>query len=327
MLIVIALGGNALLQRHDKPDAGIQHIRARQAVRAVAPLAADHQLVITHGNGPQVGLLAVESTQDATLDGPYPLDVLGAESEGMIGHWLSLELRNALPSTPVASLLTQTLVDEGDPAYHNPTKFIGIGYEPHTAHAIAEQHGWTLRRDGNTWRRVVPSPEPQDILDIEVLELLLRNGTIPVCAGGGGVPVVRTADGQLAGTDAVIDKDLTAALIATRLHADALLMLTDVAHVEQHWGTPLARPLHRATPAQLRQMSFAAGSMAPKVEAACRFVEQHGATGRAAVAGIGRLADAADILAGHAGTLVAGAPVAASAPPVRAGGPAAPPAT
>jgi carbamate kinase len=251
-----------------------------------------------------VGLLAAESTRDATLDGPYPLDVLGAASEGIIGHWLSLELRNALPAAAVASLLTQTLVDEHDPAYRDPTKFIGVGYEPHAAHAVADQHGWTLRRDGNMWRRVVPSPEPQDILDIHVLKLLLDHGTIPICAGGGGVPVTRGADGQLAGTDAVVDKDLTASLIATKLRADALLMLTDVAHVEQHWGTPLARPLHRVTTGQLRQMNFAAGSMAPKIEAACRFVDQHTATGRTAIAGIGRLTDAAEILAGQAGTLI-----------------------
>ncbi|MEV0841965.1 carbamate kinase [Actinocatenispora sera] len=304
MLIVIALGGNALLQRHDKTDARTQHSRARQAVRAVAPLAAEHQLVITHGNGPQVGLLAAESTRDATLGGAYPLDVLGAASEGMIGHWLSLELRNALPTVPVAALLTQTLVDEHDPAFRDPTKFIGVGYEPHVAQAIAAQRGWTMRQDGNSWRRVVPSPEPRDVLDIDVLELLLAHGTIPICAGGGGVPVIRAADGQLVGIDAVIDKDLTASLIATRLQADALLMLTDVTQVEQHWGTPLARPLHRVTSSQLRQMDFAAGSMGPKIEAACRFVDQHAATGGTAIAGIGQLTDAADILTGQAGTLI-----------------------
>lgn len=299
MLVVVALGGNALLRRGEKPDAETQLVNVKTAARAIAELAQSHQLVITHGNGPQVGMLAVESENDAALSRPYPLDVLGAETDGMIGYWLEQELGNQVPGSTVATLLTRTLVDADDPAFADPTKFIGAVYDETTAQQLAAGRDWTVKRDGQGWRRVVPSPLPRDIVELPVIELLVRNRAIVICAGGGGIPVLRRADGALAGVEAVVDKDRVSALLASRLDADALLLLTDVAAVEADWGTPRARPIHQTTPQELRSLTFAAGSMGPKVEAACEFVECGGR-----LAGIGTLQDAAEILSGTVGTRI-----------------------
>jgi carbamate kinase len=298
MRIIAALGGNALLERGEPPESAIQEAHVVTAVRALAPLAADHDLAITHGNGPQVGMLALESAHDPALARPYPFDVLGAQTQGMIGYWLVQALQNAVPGRQVACLVSRTLVRGDDPAFAEPAKFVGPVYDEEQARALAAAHGWEIRRDGARWRRVVPSPEPAELLDLPAIRLLLGSGAIVVCAGGGGVPVV-ASDGGLRGVEAVVDKDLTTSLLARQLDADALLLLTDVAAVQDGHGTPQARPIRRATPAELRQRDFPAGSMGPKIDAACRFAE---ATGKPAA--IGRLSDARALLTGEAGTLV-----------------------
>ena len=298
-----ALGGNALLRRGEAPDADIQHTHVMAAVEALAPLARDHDLVITHGNGPQVGLLALESAQDPALARPYPFDVLGAETQGMIGYWLLQALENALPGQPLISILTQTLVAADDPAFGNPTKFIGPVYDETQARLLERQWGWDVRRDGQDWRRVVPSPEPQMVLEIPMIRTLLADGATVICAGGGGIPVVRGVDGALEGVEAVVDKDLTAALLGRVLGADALLLLTDVPAVERDFATPTARAIGHITVDALRRQQFPAGSMGPKVEAACRFVEW-----TANMAAIGKLEDAVALVAKTKGTIVEASP-------------------
>jgi len=298
MRIVAALGGNALLERGEPPECDIQEAHVVNAVQALAPLAAGHELVITHGNGPQVGMLALESARDPALARPYPFDVLGAQTQGMIGYWLVQALQNALPGRQVACLVSRTLVRRDDPAFAHPAKFVGPVYDEGQARALAASQHWEVRRDGIRWRRVVPSPEPAGLPDLPAIRTLLGSGAIVVCAGGGGVPVV-DGDGLSHGVEAVVDKDLTASLLARELHADALLLLTDVAAVQDGYGTPQARPIRGVTAAELRTRDFPAGSMGPKIEAVCRFVE---ATGKPAA--IGRLGDAGALLAGQAGTLV-----------------------
>ena len=300
-----ALGGNALLERGEPPDSDVQQAHVARAVRALAPLAGDHDLVITHGNGPQVGLLAMESARDTALTRPYPFDVLGAQTQGMIGYWLVQALQNALPGRLAGCLVCRTLVRADDPAFANPVKFVGPVYAEARARQLAAEYGWQVRRDGNAWRRVVPSPEPAELLDLPLISELVRTGAIVVCAGGGGVPVTRDAAGFLRGAEAVVDKDLTAALLARALHADALLLLTDVDCVQDQYGTQHARPIRLATPSVLRALQFPAGSMGPKVDAACRFVEATGA-----MSAIGRLDDAEALLYRKAGTIVAPGPAA-----------------
>jgi carbamate kinase len=297
--IVVALGGNALLKRGEPPDAANQIANVAVAVEALAPLARRHELVVTHGNGPQIGVLAVESASDPRLSVPYPLDVLGAQTQGMIGYWLLQAFQNALPGRQVASMLNQTLVLAHDPALDNPTKFVGEVYQQEEARRLAEERGWTVRQDGNGWRRVVGSPKPQRVVETRMIRLLLRSGAVVVCAGGGGVPVVRNERGKLRGLEAVIDKDLTAAVLAEALEADVLMVLTDVPNVVRDYGTPQAEPISRITPGALRREMFPAGSMGPKVDAVCRFVELTGD-----MAAIGRLQDAEAIMAGDAGTIV-----------------------
>ena len=299
MRIVAALGGNALLERGEKPDADIQESHIEQAVQALAPLARAHDLVLTHGNGPQVGMLALESARDPALTRPYSLDVLGAQTQGMIGYWLARALRGAALGRPAGCLVGQTKVDPDDPAFADPAKFVGPVYQQKEALDLAAARGWVVRRDGTAWRRVVPSPEPVEIMELPLIRVLLDSGALVVCAGGGGIPVVADASGTLRGVEAVVDKDLTAALLARALDADALLLLTDVDAVTDGFGTPDARPIRHATPSELRARSFPAGSMGPKAEAACRFVE---ATGR--MAAIGRLDAAAALLRRTAGTIV-----------------------
>jgi carbamate kinase len=299
MRLIVAVGGNALLERGEAPLAQVQEAHVGVAVAALAPLAAAHELVITHGNGPQVGLLANESAADPDLPGPYPLDVLGAESQGMIGYFLLQALQNALPGRRVVSLICQTEVAADDPAFSDPTKFVGPIYSEVVARELAAERGWQVRPDGPSWRRVVPSPEPEVIVELGAIRQLLEAGAIVICAGGGGIPVVRGDDGRIRGAEAVIDKDLTAALLARDLEADALVLLTDVANVETGFGTADARAIGRTTAAALRAVTFPAGSMGPKVDAACRFVE---ATGRPAM--IGKLGDAATLLRGDRGTYV-----------------------
>ncbi|MDF5756906.1 carbamate kinase [Spongiactinospora sp. TRM90649] len=299
MRLVIALGGNALLERGQRPDAAAQRANTARAVRALAPLGERHELVVTHGNGPQVGLLALESAANPDLTSPYPFDVLGAQTQGMIGYWLLQSLQNALPGRQVAALINQTLVSAADPAFANPTKFVGPVYEQDVASGLASRNGWTFAPDGDRWRRVVPSPEPHRVVETRLIRELLAFGAVVVCAGGGGVPVVRNEAGELEGVDAVIDKDLAAAKLAEALDADALLLLTDVHAVMRGYGGPSPQPIARATPASLRRETFAPGSMGPKAEAVCRFVEVTGGFGA-----IGSLTDVTDILDGKAGTVV-----------------------
>jgi carbamate kinase len=298
MLVVVALGGNALLRRGDAPEADVQRANVRVAAGALVDVARDAALVVTHGNGPQVGLLALQSAALAGV-APFPLDVLGAETEGMIGYVLAQEIANALPGRRIVTILTQVVVDPADPAFGRPEKPIGPVYPEERARAVAAATGWMMARDGSGWRRVVPSPEPLDLVERTAIEILVRNDVLVVCAGGGGIPVVTDAAGALHGVEAVVDKDLSAALLARRLGADLLLLLTDVAAVEDGWGTPRARPIARATPATMRAGRFAPGSMGPKVEAACRFVEATGG-----VAAIGSLHDAARVARGEAGTRI-----------------------
>lgn len=301
MLVVVALGGNALLRRGEPLDAAVQRANVKVAAEAVAEVALEHRLVLTHGNGPQVGLLAL---QNAAYDAvaPYPLDVLGAETEGMVGYVLEQELGRHLPRERLATLLTQVVVDPADPAFEHPTKFVGPVYDEATAGELADRRGWVVARDGDAWRRVVPSPEPVRIVEIDTIRILVDHGVTVTCAGGGGIPVVPdVVDGVpgLIGVEAVIDKDLAAALLATALGADALLLLTDVDAVYEGFGTPAARAVRSATPEQLRTLPLPAGSMGPKVEAVCRFVEAGGGLGA-----VGALSDAAAIVRGEAGTVV-----------------------
>ncbi len=270
----------------------------RAAVEGLAVLAREHRVVLTHGNGPQVGLLAL---QNASFSGaePYPLDVLGAETEGMVGYLLEQELARHLGEGKVATLLTQVVVDGEDPAFARPTKFVGPVYDQAEAERVAALRHWTIAPDGDAWRRVVPSPEPRRIVELATIRLLVEHDVTVVCAGGGGIPVVASFDGGLVGVEGVIDKDLSAALLASALGADALVLLTDVDAVYADFGTPQARPLHTATVKELRGLRLPAGSMGPKVEAVCRFVEAGGRYGA-----IGNLADAVAVCRGQSGTVV-----------------------
>jgi carbamate kinase len=298
MRVVAALGGNALLQRGEPAEAAVQRRHVADAARSLAELAREHELIVTHGNGPQVGLLALQSAAYDEVS-PYPFDVLGAESEGMIGYLLEQALRNELPDRQVAALLTQVSVDPSDPAFLAPTKPIGPVYDEATARKLSDERGWSIKRDGNGWRRVIASPEPQSIVELETIKTLVELGAIVICAGGGGVPVVRDGPRRLQGVEAVIDKDLSAALLALELEADALLLLTDVDGIQLDYGTPSERPLRETTPEQLAALDLPAGSMGPKAEAARRFVDRGGS-----IAAIASLNSARAALEGTAGTIV-----------------------
>ncbi len=301
MRIVVALGGNALLERGQRPDADVQEQNVDRAVAALAPIVQQHEVVVTHGNGPQVGVLALQSASDPHLTTPYPFDVLGAQTQGMIGYWLLQSMQNHLPHRQVAAVINQTLVEAADPAFDEPTKFVGEVYTREEAERLSAERGWAVRPDGAGWRRVVGSPTPQRVVETRLIRLLLESGAVVVCAGGGGVPVVRDTTGRLRGVEAVVDKDLTSAVLAEALDADFLLVLTDVPAVMRDFGTPAAAPITRTTPGELRALGLPSGSMGPKVEAASRFVELTGG-----VAAIGALADAAAIVRGEAGTVVTG---------------------
>jgi carbamate kinase len=301
MRVVVALGGNALLKRGEPMTAEAQRRNIKIASEAMAPVAREHQLVISHGNGPQVGLLALQGAAYKP-DEAYPLDVLGAETEGMIGYMIEQELGNLLPfEVPFATLITMVEVDAADPGFKNPTKFVGPVYEKSDADRIAAEKGWVFKQDGAKWRRVVPSPAPQRIFEIRPIKWLLDHGTIVICAGGGGIPTMYEpgADRKLIGVEAVIDKDLCSELLARQLDADFLLMATDAEAVFTGWGTPDAKAIHKASPAAIAQYSFPAGSMGPKVEAACRFAATTGNT-----AAIGALADVPAMVRGERGTLI-----------------------
>jgi carbamate kinase len=303
--VVVALGGNALLQRGQALTAQNQRANARAACQALAPVAREHELVISHGNGPQVGLLALQGSAYKEVE-TYPLDVLDAQTEGMIGYVLQQELGNELPQEKqFATLLTQIEVDPADPAFGNPTKPIGPIYDKPAADALASEKGWAFREDGRGYRRVVPSPLPKHIYGLEPVRWLLEHDCVVVCAGGGGIPVMHTdepvpAGKRLVGVEAVIDKDLASALLAAELEADVLAIVTDVDAVYTGFGTPEQTAIRRASPEALAATEFAAGSMGPKVSAARKFVEETGG-----LAAIGSIKDAAALVRGEAGTVVA----------------------
>jgi carbamate kinase len=299
--IVIALGGNALLRRSDPMTTEVQRRNVAIAAEAIAPLAADHSIVVVHGNGPQVGLLSLQAEAYQGAE-PYPLDVLDAGTQGMIGYLIQQELRSLLPpQTQVATLLTMIVVDPADPAFDNPAKFVGPVYTKDDADKLVADKGWTFRQDGQAWRRVVPSPEPREILEIQPITWLLDRGAVVICAGGGGIPTMHPAKShdELEGVEAVIDKDLAGELLAENVNADLFLMATDVDGVYVNWGTPEQRRLDQVSPGELASYEFPAGSMGPKVKAATRFAAETGMR-----AAIGSLDDIAGIVAGERGTNV-----------------------
>lgn len=299
MRILVALGGNALLKRGEPLTAQNQRANIVIAAERLSRVATDHQIVVAHGNGPQVGLLALQAAAYTDVEA-YPLDVLGAESEAMIGYMLEQELGNVLPQEQhIVTVLTMTEVDRNDPAFANPTKFIGPVYDEATANRLAEQKGWTVKPDGQYFRRVVPSPKPQRVIEQEAIKHLVDSNITVICAGGGGIPTYLDENSKLHGVEAVIDKDLASALLAQNLDADLLVIATDVDGVYANWGTPNQRLLETLTVAQARESKFAAGSMGPKVTAACNFAEH---TGKRAV--IGALADIEKLVDGSAGTSI-----------------------
>lgn len=299
MRIVIALGGNALLKRGEPMHYEVQRANVRMACQQIAKVLPGNELIITHGNGPQVGLIALQ--QNAYTDVPmYPLDAIGAESVGMIGYMIARELTNVVPrSITVTNVLTQTEIDPNDPAFKQPTKPIGPIYTKEEAERLSQTNGWTMASDNDKFRRVVASPNPQRILGLSALKTLIENGHLVVCCGGGGVPVYFDQKGQLIGAEAVIDKDLASSLLAISVNADLFVIATDVDGVYTDWGKPSQSLIRQIDATSLRIMAFAQGSMGPKVEAACRFVEQ---TERTAV--IGALDQIEKIINGEKGTQI-----------------------
>ena len=297
MRIVIALGGNALLRRGEDMTAENQRKNIQIAVKSLAPIVENNELVISHGNGPQVGLLSLQSAAYKEVD-EYPLDVLGAQTEGMIGYMIEQELGNLLPiEIPIASILTMVEVDPEDPAFSNPTKPIGPIYTKEEAEELQKFRGWEIKMDGKDWRRVVASPEPHRIFELRPIHWLLEKGTVVICAGGGGIPTIYNKDGKLEGVEVVIDKDRASSLLAFELEADVLIMATDTEGVFQDWGTKNQKIISKTTPEQIKKYDFDKGSMGPKVEAACSFVER---SGQRAV--IGSLKDIKEMVDGIAGT-------------------------
>jgi carbamate kinase len=299
MRVVVALGGNALLQRGQSLNAENQRENIRVAATQLAEVHNHHQLVIAHGNGPQVGLLALMDAAYTAVD-PYPLDVLGAETVGMIGYIIEQELGNIIPfKDHIVTVLTQVLVDPGDPAFQNPTKHVGPVYDRVESERLRKEKGWSMAADGKHFRRVVPSPQPQRIIELNVIRMLVDNGVVVICAGGGGIPTAYDQDQKLYGVEAVIDKDLASALLSRELDAEMFVMLTDVANVYADFGTPQQRAIKAAHPDALKQLDFVAGSMGPKIVSACQFVRE---TGKQSA--IGKLSDLTGIMSGEAGTLI-----------------------
>ena len=299
MRVVVALGGNALLRRGQELNAENQRENIRKAAAELAVVHELHQLIIAHGNGPQVGLLALMDAHYTAVE-PYPLDVLGAETVGMIGYMIEQEMGNLIPfKDHIVTILTQVLVDPADPAFQNPTKPVGPVYDQAEADKLQKEKGWAMAPDGEYFRRVVPSPLPRRIIEMNVIRMLVDANVVVICAGGGGIPTAYDENRKLYGVEAVIDKDLASGLLAKGLDADMFVMLTDVANVYVDFGTPKQRPIKAAHPDVLENMGFAAGSMGPKVKGACEFVRE---TGKQSA--IGQLSDLAKIMDGKAGTLI-----------------------
>jgi carbamate kinase len=306
--VVVALGGNALIRRGEEGSTAIQRRNLLDAARALADLdRMGHSLVLTHGNGPQVGFLAIEADAARDTVPPPPLDVLVAESQGQIGYLLAQALATQFAMEgrirQIAVVLSQTVVDPDDPAFQAPSKPVGPMYDEATAHQLASQNGWTVASDGSGWRRVVPSPRPLEIVEAGSIRTLAASGAIVIASGGGGIPVSRVPSGALVGVEAVVDKDLAAVVLAEGLDADALLLLTDVSAVHRRWGSPASKPIRRLTLADadtgVDDGTFAPGSMGPKVRAAAEFVRRTGG-----FAAIGVLGEAVAVLQGRAGTQI-----------------------
>ena len=297
MRIVIALGGNALLRRGEEMTADNQRENIRIAAKTLAPIIEEHEVVISHGNGPQVGLLSLQSAAYKEVE-EYPLDILGAQTQGMIGYMIEQELGNILPiEVPIASILTMVEVDPDDPAFDNPTKPIGPVYSKEEAEALKNDKGWEIKKDGEYWRRVVASPIPHRIFELRPIHWLLEKNTVVICAGGGGIPTIYNKEGNLEGVEVVIDKDRASSLLAFELEADILIMATDTDGVYSNWGTEEEKLISKTTPEEIRKYEFDKGSMGPKVEAACSFIER---SGQRAV--IGSLTDIEGMVNGTAGT-------------------------
>ena len=297
MRIVIALGGNALLRRGEDMTAENQRKNIQIAVSALAPIVEQNELVISHGNGPQVGLLSLQSAAYKEVE-EYPLDILGAQTQGMIGYMIEQELGNILPiEVPIASILTMVEVDPDDPAFDDPTKPIGPVYSKEEAEALKNDKGWEIKKDGEYWRRVVASPIPHRIFELRPIHWLLEKNTVVICAGGGGIPTIYNKEGNLEGVEVVIDKDRASSLLAFELEADILIMATDTDGVYSNWGTEEEKLISKTTPEEIRKYEFDKGSMGPKVEAACSFIER---SGQRAV--IGSLTDIEGMVNGTAGT-------------------------
>jgi len=298
MLIVVALGGNALLQRGQPQGEENLVKNVEIAIKSIASLAKEHTVILCHGNGPQVGLLALQA--DAYKDvKPYGLDILCAESQGMIGYLLQKGFYNELNNKLVTTVLTQVIVDADDIAFKQPTKPIGPVYTKEQADEYKKEKNWHFALDNDSFRRVVPSPKPLEIIELPLIQLLSKSRALVICAGGGGISVARDNKGSLVGIESIIDKDLTAAKMAEGLNADALVILTDVDGVYKEWGKPNSALIRSITIRELEQMSFAAGSMAPKIEAACNFIK---ATNKRVM--IGSLRDAPKLLSGEKGTTI-----------------------
>ncbi|MDN5766959.1 MAG: carbamate kinase [Humibacillus sp.] len=296
MRVVVALGGNALAKRGEPMTADRLRANVKSTCLALAGLALEHEVVITHGNGPQVGLLALQNLAYRDV-AAYPLDILGAETQGMIGYVIQQELTNALAGArEVAAIVTTAVVEDDDPAFSHPTKLIGPQYSAQDAAEAAAEYRWTIARDGNLFRRVVPSPNPVRIQQTPIVRLLLETDRLVVCVGGGGVPVRIDDRGREIGMQAVVDKDLASAALAAELDADTLIMLTDSDYVSENWGTPEQRDILTATPEAIAELAFEEGSMRPKVDAAIRVAK---AGGRALIGPLDRLDD---LLARRVGT-------------------------
>ncbi len=293
--VVVALGGNALLRRGEPLEAAVQRHNIEIAVNTISKIAQEYNVVLVHGNGPQVGLLALQGLEYKKVS-PYPLDVLGSETQGMIGYMLMQEFKNQMPDTNVTCMLTQMTVDPNDPAFTNPTKPIGPIYNEAEAREMAEKHQWTIKPDGQHFRRVVPSPQPTGIIENDAITKLIDESHLVICTGGGGIPVKRM-NGKLVGVEAVIDKDMSAAFLAKQINAEALLILTDADAVYLDWGRPTQHALRCTNPSELSKHEFEAGSMGPKIQASCEFIKHGGK-----LVGIGSLEDGVRILQGLAGT-------------------------
>lgn len=300
MKLVVGLGGHALLRRDEEPTAANQLANITRSARILAPIVRDHSVLLTHGNGPQIGLLALREAAVAP-ESAQPLDVLGAQTEGLIGHLLAQEFRTHLPDVDLAVVLTQVRVDPDDPAFERPTKPIGPTYEASEARRLEEARGWDMVDDGDGWRRAVASPAPLELLELSSIRRLRAAGTFVICAGGGGIPVARDDDGRIRGLEAVVDKDAASALLAGALETDLLLLLTDVDALYRDFGTPEQRPVERIGAAEALAWAedLPEGSIGPKLRAAAAFVAVSGQE-----AAIGSMEDVETILRGERGTRI-----------------------